>query len=45
MNTHFGFGDKGQVGSANLIYEYSGKILNYPTFVIGDFNMNPKSAG
>lgn len=45
MNTHFGFGDKGQIASAKLIYDYSKKISNYPTFVVGDFNMNPTSAG
>ncbi len=45
MNTHFGFGDNGQVASAKLIYDYSKKISDYPTFVTGDFNMNPKSAG
>lgn len=45
MNTHFGFGDKGQVDSVNLIYEYSKKISSYPTFIIGDFNMTPVSKG
>lgn len=45
MNTHFGFGDKGQCDSAKLIYEYSKKISAYPTFITGDFNMTPKSAG
>lgn len=45
MNTHFGFGDKGQVASANLIYDYSKKISDHPTFVVGDFNMTPDSAG
>lgn len=45
INTHFGFGDKGQVDSAKLIYEYSKKISNYPTFIVGDFNMTPTSAG
>lgn len=39
MNTHFGFGDRGQCGSARLIYEYSRKISELPTFVTGDFNM------
>ena len=43
MNTHFGFGDYGQVKSAKLIYEYSKKISNYPTFVTGDFNVNPNT--
>ncbi len=45
MNTHFGFGDKCQVDSAKLIYEYSQKISNNPTFVTGDFNMSPKALG
>lgn len=45
MNTHFGFGDKGQVASAKLIYDYSQRISGCPTFVTGDFNMNPDSAG
>lgn len=45
MNTHFGFGDKGQVDSAKLIYEYSKKISQNPTFVTGDFNMTPSSVG
>lgn len=45
MNTHFGFGDKGQTDSAKLIYEYSKKISENPTFVVGDFNMTPKMAG
>ena len=45
MNTHYGFGDKGQVDSSRLIYEYSKKISPYPTFVTGDFNMRPSSLG
>ena len=45
MNTHYGFGDKGQVDSSNLIYEYSKKISQNPTFVTGDFNMTPDSPG
>lgn len=45
MNTHFGFGDKGQVASANLIYDYSKKISENPTLIVGDFNMKPDSAG
>ena len=45
MNTHFGFGDNGQTKSARLIYEYSKKISSYPTFITGDFNMRPDSAG
>ena len=45
MNTHFGFGDKGQVASAKLIYDYSRRISAHPTFVTGDFNMLPDSPG
>lgn len=45
MNTHFGFGDKGQVSSAELIYDYSQKISGHPTLVVGDFNMTPDSVG
>ena len=45
MNTHFGFGDNCQTKSARLIYDYSEKISDNPTFVTGDFNMRPDSAG
>ena len=45
MNTHFGFGDRGQADSARLIYKYSKKISNHKTFVVGDFNMTPDSPG
>lgn len=45
MNTHFGFGDKGQVDSSRLIYEYSKKISQNPTLLTGDFNMTPESKG
>lgn len=45
MNTHFGFGDNGQVASANLIYEKSKSISEFPTFIVGDFNMMPESIG
>ena len=43
MNTHYGFGDKGQTDSSKLIYEYSKKISTNPTFITGDFNMTPKA--
>jgi len=43
MNTHFGFGDNGQIKSVELIDEYCKKISSYPTFIIGDFNMKPDS--
>ena len=45
MNTHFGFGDNGQIKSANLIYEYSKKISPHPTIVTGDFNLTPRMPG
>ena len=45
MNTHFGFGDKGQVSSAELIYQYYQKVSAYPTILVGDFNMTPDSPG
>lgn len=45
MNTHYGFGDNGQVASSKLIYEYSKKISSNPTFITGDFNMRPTSKG
>lgn len=49
MNTHFGFGDNGQVKSADLLKEYSLKIQAETgvnaTIVTGDFNMNPKTPG
>lgn len=45
MNTHFGFGDNGQIKSADLIYQYSKKISPYPTIVTGDFNLTPQMPG
>lgn len=45
MNTHYGFGDGCQIKSSVLIYEYSRRISEYPTFISGDFNMTPKSKG
>ena len=45
MHTHFGGGNKGQVDSANLVYNYSKMISENPTFVVGDFNMTPDSVG
>ena len=45
MNTHFGFGDNGQVRSADLIHTYRQKLSEYPAFVVGDFNMTPTSPG
>lgn len=45
MNTHYGFGDNCQTKSSKLLYEYSKNISDYPTFITGDFNMTPESAG
>lgn len=45
MNTHYGFGDKGQSDSGKLIYKYSKEISDLPTFITGDFNMKPDSVG
>lgn len=45
MNTHFGFGNKGQVSSARLIYERSKQISAFPTVVTGDFNMSAETSG
>ena len=39
MNTHFGFGNNGQVKSARLLTEYAKKLSDLPLFVTGDFNM------
>ena len=38
MNTHFGFGDNGQVKSAKLLASYAKKLSDYPLFITGDFN-------
>lgn len=43
INTHFGFGDKGQIASAKLITEFSKKLLSKDVVVTGDFNMRPDS--
>lgn len=45
MNTHFGFGDKGQSDSANLIASRRNAITKLPTAITGDFNMTPDMAG
>jgi len=45
INTHYGFGDDGQVKSSELIYTRSQSISPYPTLVTGDFNMRPASPG
>lgn len=43
MNTHFGFGDNGQVKSARLLTEYAKKLSPLPLFITGDFNTLPQS--
>ena len=45
LNTHFGFGDRGQTLSAGLLYDYCTRTGNFPTIVTGDFNMIPDSPG
>lgn len=49
MNTHFGFGDNGQIKSSRLLKDYSKKIQDEngvnATIITGDFNMNPKTLG
>lgn len=45
MNTHYGFGDNCQTDSSDLIYRYSKQLAELPTFITGDFNMTPDSAG
>lgn len=43
MNTHFGFGDTGQVKSVELIKNHKNAIGEYPGFIVGDFNASPLS--
>lgn len=49
MNTHFGFGDSGQIKSSELIAKYSLQIQSdndvKSTVLVGDFNMTPKAPG
>ena len=45
MNTHYGFGDAGQIKSGELIYQRSKAISDLPTFLTGDFNLRPASPG
>ena len=45
MNTHFGFGDLCQCASCDLIHKFKNTVSNYPTFIVGDFNMTPTSPG
>lgn len=41
MNTHFGFGDEGQIKSVKLIEEKYRALPPLPTLLVGDFNMTP----
>lgn len=43
FNTHFGFGDNGQIKSVNLILDYFKQYSEHPCLIIGDFNMTPES--
>jgi len=45
MNTHFGFGDEGQVASAELITKYAQTVAEGPVVLLGDFNMTPSTPG
>ncbi len=45
MNTHFGFGDSGQVKSAGLIANRAARFAKYPIFITGDFNMQLDTVG
>lgn len=45
MNTHYGFGDAGQIKSGELIHARSQEISDYPTIIIGDFNLTTDAPG
>lgn len=45
INTHYGFGDAGQVASSKLIYAQSRRISSGPTVITGDFNMSAGMPG
>ena len=45
MNTHYGFGDDGQIKSGELIAARSKVISDLPTFLTGDFNLRPTAPG
>ena len=45
MNTHYGFGDDGQIKSSELIAARCKQISALPTFLTGDFNMRPNAPG
>lgn len=39
MNTHFGFGEKEQTASVDILRQYNTRIGNWPTIITGDFNI------
>lgn len=43
MNTHFGFGNKGQCDSVRLMKKYASKIGDLPAVFTGDFNLKPET--
>lgn len=45
LNTHYGFGDAGQVASGELIASYQKRLYDYPTVLVGDFNMTQSAPG
>lgn len=45
INTHFGFGDEGQVLSARLIGRLAQERFQKPVVLTGDFNLEPTSPG
>lgn len=45
FNTHYGFGNNGQISSSRLIYERSKQISDFPTVITGDFNMSAETPG
>ncbi|MBO5212512.1 MAG: endonuclease/exonuclease/phosphatase family protein [Clostridia bacterium] len=42
INTHFGFGDNGQIKSVGLMRERA-RAVEYPVVMMGDFNMTPEN--
>ncbi len=43
MSAHLGFGDTCQIKSCALVHDYAKKLSDLPSFIVGDFNMTPKS--
>lgn len=43
MNTHFGFGNKGQCDSVRLMKNTISKLEGLPAVITGDFNLTPES--